>query len=68
LIERRSLSEKLGLLRELALFAGLSDRDIEAIGHATTMTHCSRGHVVSPHTTSRTGSTSSRRARSASIA
>ena len=50
LIERRSLSEKLGLLRELELFAGLSDRDIEAIGHATTMTHCSRGHVVlTPH-------------------
>ncbi len=44
--QRRSWSEKLGLLRELELFAGLSAADIEAIGHATTMTHCSRGQVI----------------------
>jgi CRP/FNR family cyclic AMP-dependent transcriptional regulator len=43
---RRSLSEKLGLLRELELFSGLSDADIEAIGHATTMTHCRPGQVI----------------------
>jgi CRP-like cAMP-binding protein len=42
----RSFSEKLGLLRELELFAGLADRDIEAIGHATTMTHCRPGQVI----------------------
>jgi CRP/FNR family transcriptional regulator, cyclic AMP receptor protein len=42
----RSLSEKLGLLRELDLFRGLSDRDIEAIGHATTMTHCHPGQLL----------------------
>ncbi len=45
----RSLAEKLGLLSEVALFAGLSDADIEAIGHATTMTHCVRGQrILSP--------------------
>ena len=42
----RSLAEKLGLLSEVALFAGLSDADIEAIGHATTMTHCVRGQQI----------------------
>jgi len=47
--QQRSLAEKLGLLSEVALFAGLSDADIEAIGHATTMTHCSRGQqILSP--------------------
>lgn len=46
---QRSLAEKLGLLREVALFAGLSDADIMAIGHATTMTHCVRGQqILSP--------------------
>ena len=45
----RSFSEKLGLLSEVALFAGLSDADITAIGHATTMTHCVRGQrILSP--------------------
>jgi CRP-like cAMP-binding protein len=44
--QRRSFSEKLGLLRELELFSGLSDADIEAIGHATTMTHCHPGQVI----------------------
>jgi CRP/FNR family cyclic AMP-dependent transcriptional regulator len=44
--QQRSFSEKLGLLRELELFAGLSDRDIEAIGHATTMTHCRPGQII----------------------
>ncbi len=44
--QRRSLAEKLGLLRELELFSGLSDADIEAIGHATTMTHCRPGQVI----------------------
>jgi CRP-like cAMP-binding protein len=44
--QRRSLSEKLGLLRELELFSGLSEADIEAIGHATTMTHCRPGEVI----------------------
>ena len=42
----RGLREKFGLLRELDLFKGLSDADIEAIGHATTMTRCERGHVI----------------------
>ncbi len=42
----RSLPEKLGLLRELELFSGLSQGDIEAIGHATTMTHCRPGQVI----------------------
>lgn len=44
--QHRSLVEKLGLLRELELFGGLSDADIEAIGHATTMTHCRPGQVI----------------------
>jgi CRP/FNR family cyclic AMP-dependent transcriptional regulator len=44
--QRRSFSEKLRLLRELELFRGLSDTDIEAIGHATTMTHCHPGQVI----------------------
>jgi len=44
--QRKSFSEKLGLLRELELFSGLSDGDIEAIGHATTMTHCHPGQVI----------------------
>lgn len=45
----RSVTEKLGLLSEVALFAGLNDGDIEAIGHATTMTHCVRGQqILSP--------------------
>jgi len=44
--QRRSFSEKLGLLRELELFSGLSDADIEAIGHATIMTRCSPGEVI----------------------
>lgn len=44
--DRRSLAEKLGLLRELELFSGLSEADIEAIGHATTMTHCRPGQVI----------------------
>ena len=35
----RSLAEKLGLLSELALFQGLTEDDLMAIGHATTMTH-----------------------------
>jgi CRP/FNR family cyclic AMP-dependent transcriptional regulator len=42
----RSLSEKLGLLRELDLFRGLSEQDIEAIGHATTMTFCTPGQML----------------------
>lgn len=42
----RSFSEKLGLLSEVALFAGLSDRDLEDIGHATTMTRCVRGQLI----------------------
>jgi CRP-like cAMP-binding protein len=46
---RASLSEKLGLLRELELFRGLSQRDIEEIGHMVAMTHCHRGQqVLSP--------------------
>jgi CRP-like cAMP-binding protein len=45
-----SLAEKLGLLSEVALFSGLSEDDIAAIGHATTMTHCSRGQqILSPN-------------------
>jgi CRP-like cAMP-binding protein len=44
--ERRSFAEKLGLLRELELLSGLSETDIEAIGHATTMTHCHPGQVI----------------------
>ncbi len=42
----RSFAEKLGLLSEVALFAGLSEADMTAIGHATTMTHCTRGQVI----------------------
>jgi hypothetical protein len=30
----RSFTEKLGLLRELALFEGVSEADTDAIGHA----------------------------------
>ncbi|OGO53413.1 MAG: hypothetical protein A2V84_05845 [Chloroflexi bacterium RBG_16_70_13] len=44
--QRRSFTEKLGLLRELELFSGLSETDIEAIGHATTMTRCHPGQVI----------------------
>ena len=45
----RSFAEKLGLLSELTLFAGLSEADMTAIGHATTMTHCVRGQqILSP--------------------
>ncbi len=43
---QRSLAEKLGLLREVELFSGLSDADIEAIGHSTTMTMCRPGQVI----------------------
>jgi CRP/FNR family cyclic AMP-dependent transcriptional regulator len=47
--QQRSLSEKLGLLREIDLFQGLSEEDITAIGHATTMTHCNAGQrIMSP--------------------
>jgi CRP-like cAMP-binding protein len=42
----RSLTEKLGLLSEVALFAGLSEVDMQAIGHATTMSHCVRGQTI----------------------
>jgi CRP-like cAMP-binding protein len=46
---RPSLSEKLGLLGEVALFKGLSESDIQAIGHATTMKLCTRGQrILSP--------------------
>ena len=42
-------SAQLGLLRETDLFAGLSDDDMQAIGHATTMTHCTAGQrIMSP--------------------
>ena len=45
----RSFTEKIGLLSEVALFAGLSEADMQAIGHATTMTHCVRGQqILSP--------------------
>jgi CRP-like cAMP-binding protein len=45
----RSFAEKVGLLSEVALFAGLSEADIEAIGHMTTMSHCVRGQqILSP--------------------
>lgn len=45
----RSFAEKLQLLGEVALFAGLSEADMQAIGHATTMTHCVRGQqILSP--------------------
>lgn len=47
--QARSLAEKLGLLSEVALFDGLSEEDLKAIGHATTMTHCVRGQqILSP--------------------
>ncbi len=47
--QTRSFAEKVGLLSEVALFAGLSDADMQAIGHATTMTHCVRGQqILSP--------------------
>ncbi len=47
--QSRSFTEKVGLLSEVALFAGLSDEDMQAIGHATTMTHCVRGQqILSP--------------------
>lgn len=47
--QSRSFAEKLGLLSELTLFAGVSDGDLTAIGHATTMTHCVRGQrILSP--------------------
>jgi len=47
--QQRSTQEKLGLLRETDLFVGLSDEDIVAIGHATTMTHCTAGQrIMSP--------------------
>jgi CRP-like cAMP-binding protein len=42
----RSFTEKIGLLSEVALFAGLSEADMQAIGHATTMTHCVRGQQI----------------------
>jgi len=44
--QRKSLAEKLGLLREIELFNGLSDADVEAIGHSTTMTHCEPGQTI----------------------
>ncbi|MEK6720992.1 MAG: Crp/Fnr family transcriptional regulator [Chloroflexota bacterium] len=45
----RSFTEKIGLLSEVALFAGLSEEDMQAIGHVTTMTHCVRGQqILSP--------------------
>ena len=37
--QARSFAEKIGLLSEVALFAGLSEDDMQAIGHATTMMH-----------------------------
>ena len=47
--QARSSAEKLGLLSELTLFAGLSEADMTAIGHATTMTHCVPGQqLLSP--------------------
>lgn len=43
------IHRKIGLLSEVALFAGLSEEDMQAIGHATTMTHCVRGQqILSP--------------------
>jgi len=44
--QSRSFTEKIGLLSEVALFAGLSEADMQAIGHATTMTHCVRGQQI----------------------
>ena len=47
--QQRSLQEKLGLLRETDLFTGLSEQDMLAIGHATTMTVCTAGQrILSP--------------------
>ena len=47
--QQRSLQEKLGLLRETDLFDGLSEDDMLAIGHATTMTKCQAGRrILSP--------------------
>ena len=47
--QQRSVQEKLGLLRDIDLFQGLSEDDLEAIGHATTMTRCSVGQrILSP--------------------
>ena len=47
--QSRTFTEKVGLLQEVALFAGLSEADMQAIGHATTMTHCVRGQrILSP--------------------
>ncbi len=47
--QERSLQEKLGLLRETDLFTGLSEEDMLAIGHATTMTRCTAGQrIMSP--------------------
>ena len=39
-------SQKLGLLREVELFAGLTPADIEAIGQATTLTGFRPGQIV----------------------
>jgi hypothetical protein len=64
--QRHSFKEKIGLLREVALFAGLSEVDMQAIGHATTTTHCVRGSRPCRRTTRRVGYTSSRRVGSAS--
>jgi len=44
--QSRSFTEKIGLLSEVALFAGLSEADMQDIGHATTMTHCVRGQQI----------------------
>ncbi len=44
--QTRSFTEKVGLLSEVALFAGLSETDMQAIGHVTTMTHCVRGQQI----------------------
>lgn len=41
-----AISRKLGLLREVDLFRGLGNADIEAIGQATTMRSCPRGSVI----------------------
>jgi CRP/FNR family transcriptional regulator, cyclic AMP receptor protein len=43
---KRSFAEKVGLLSEVALFAGLSEADMQAIGHATAMTRCVRGQAI----------------------
>jgi len=47
--QQRRPSEKLGLLREIDLFKGLSDDDIAVIGQAATLTQCIRGQrILSP--------------------